>query len=119
MKTVNAAASLTLALFLCLTAALGIAAAVDNPPSLMSRADRMSALHSIQQDLRLALARCRDLVSPHDRAVCRAEVRAAERIAVAGLDIRYRGTVAAHERALRTRARAEYSVSVARRLAPT
>jgi hypothetical protein len=46
-------------------------------------------------------------------------VRAAERIAVAGLDIRYRGTVAAHERALRTRARAEYSVSVARRLAPT
>ena len=116
MKTANAAASLLLALFLSLSAALGIAAASDSPPSLMSHADRLAALQGLQRDFRVALARCRDLAQSHDRAVCRAEVRAAERIAVAGLDARYRGTVAALERSQQVRARAAYSIAVARRL---
>ena len=44
MRTANAAASLLLALFLSLTAALGIAAAVEDPPTLMSRADYLAAV---------------------------------------------------------------------------
>ena len=119
MRTANAAASLLLALFLSLTAALGIAAAVEDPPTLMSRADYLAGLRAIQSEHRISLAGCREGAEPADRAVCRAKVRAAERVAAAALEARYHGTIAAWERAQRTRVRADYSVSVARRLAPT
>ena len=119
MKAVNATASVLLALILCLTAALGIAAAVEEAPALMSRADRAAALATIHDEGRLALARCRTLADPAERAVCRAEARAAERVAAAALAVRYHGTVSAQERARRVRARAANSVEFARRLAPT
>ena len=115
----TAASALLLALVLSLPAMRGIAAAVDSPPSLMSRADHLAALHGLRQAARLELARCRDVPDPHDRAVCRAEARAAERVAVASLDARYLGTVSALDRARRAQARAEHSVAVARRLLPT
>ena len=69
MKAVNTTASLALALIFCLTAALGIAAAVEAPPSLMSRADRLEALRAIARDGRLALAHCRTLASDSDRSL--------------------------------------------------
>jgi len=115
----TAASSLLLALILSLTAMLGIAAAVDSPPSLMSRADHLVALRNLHDAGRLELARCRDVPDAHDRAVCRAGARAAERVAVASLDARYLGTISAQDRARRVQVRAEHSVAVARRLLPT
>jgi threonine/homoserine/homoserine lactone efflux protein len=119
MKAANATASALLALFLCLTAALGIAAAVEAPPSLMSRADYLGALRMIHDGGRLALARCREPGAPAERAVCRAEARAAERVAIAALGVRYHGTLAARAHARRVQARAEHSVAMVRRLATT
>jgi hypothetical protein len=98
--------------------ALHIAAAVDTPPSLMSRTDHALALRSIREDGRLALARCRALPSDEARLVCRAEARANERIALAALEARYRGTLRAQEQALREQARALHAVAEARRLVP-
>ena len=111
----NLAATASLGLGLSLSA-LQIAA-LDTPPSLMSRADHAVALHAIHDDGRLALGRCREL-EPDSRAVCRAEARANERIAVAALDARYRGTLEAQQRAMREQARALHAVAEARRLAP-
>lgn len=120
MKAATTAAStLLLALILSLTAMLGIAAAVHTPPSLMSRADHLAAQGAIRDEGRLALAACRNLDDAHERAVCRAEARAAERIASASLDVRYRGTVVAVENARRVEEHAEHSIAVARRLLPT
>ena len=119
MKTANAAASLVLAIFLSLTAALGIAAAGSAPPTLMSPADYSGELRTVRYDARVALAGCRSLVDPQERAVCRAEARATERIAVANLNARYRGTVSAAEEVRAVEEPAEHSLSAARRLAPT
>lgn len=119
MKAANATASFVLALFLALTAAMVIAAAVEAPPSLMSRADRLAALQQIERDARLALARCRGLDDPGARAVCRAQARAAERIAAATLEASYLGTVGAYDRVERVETRAVHSVGMALRLAPT
>jgi hypothetical protein len=120
MKTATTAAStLLLALLLSLTAMLGIAASVESPPSLMSRADHLAALQGLADAARLELARSRHVPDAHDRAVCRAQARAAERVAVASLDARYLGTVSARDRARRVQARAEHSIAVARRLLPT
>ena len=119
MKAVNATASFVLALFLALTAAVGIAAAVGDTPSLMSRADRLAALQQIERDARLALALCRQVADPAERAICRAEARADERISVATLEARYRGTVGALDSLERAEARAAHSVGMALRLIPT
>jgi hypothetical protein len=97
--------------------ALHIVEVVDTPPSLMSRADHAVALRAIRDDGRLALARCRTLQSD-ERAVCRVEARANERIAAAALEVRYRGTQAAQQHALREQSRALHTVAEARRLAP-
>lgn len=97
--------------------ALHFAASVDTPPSLMSRTDHAVELRAIHDGTRLALARCRS-VDPSERAVCRAEARANERIAVAALEVRYRGTFAAQEIALREQARALHAVGAAHRLLP-
>ena len=120
MRVANVTASLVLALFLSLTAALGIAAAVNTntPPTLMSRADYLAGLRAVEASGRLALAECREL-EPEDRAVCRAEARADEKIAAAAVEAEYHGTVAAQERLRRVELRAAHSVSEARRLAPT
>jgi hypothetical protein len=119
MKTVNATASLVLALIFALTAAIGIAAAVEAPPSLMSRSDRFEALRAIERDTRLALAHCRTLAAAADRALCRAQSRMDERIAVATLEARYRGTVHAQQWIDQAHARANHSVGCARRLLHT
>jgi hypothetical protein len=120
MKAANAAASLVLAIFLSLTAALGIAAAGSATlPSLMSPADYDTALRTVRYDARVALAGCRSLVEPQERAVCRAQARATERIAVANLEARYRGTVWAAEQVRAVEERTEHSLAAARRLAPT
>ena len=115
----TAASSLLLAIILSLTAMLGIAAAVNTPPSLMSRTDYVAAQGAIRDEARLALAACRNLDDGLERAVCRAEARAAERVAAASLDFRYRGTVIALENARRVEEHAEHSIAVARRLLPT
>ena len=85
MKVANAAASLLLALILSLTAALGIAAAVNtnSPPSLMTRADYLAALRDSRDAGRLALGGCRELAGAEERAVCRAQARAEHSIAEA------------------------------------
>jgi hypothetical protein len=121
MKAANTAASLLLALFLSLTAALGIAAAVNtnSPPSLMSRADYLAALGEARDAGRRALGSCREVARAEERAVCRARARAGERIAAAELEAKYRGTIAAQARARAVQARAEHSVAEARRLALT
>ena len=121
MKVANAAASLVLALVLSLTAALGIAAAVNtnSPPSLMTRADYLAALRDSRDAGRLALGGCRELAGAEERAVCRAQARADERVTAAQLEVKYRGTVAAQARARAVQARAEHSIAEARRLAPT
>jgi hypothetical protein len=121
MKAATATASLLLALFLGLTAALGIAAAVNtnSAPSLMSRADYLAALREARDAGRLTLGNCREVASAEERAVCRAQARAGESIAAAQLEARYRGTIAAHARARAVQARAEHSIAEARRLAPT
>jgi hypothetical protein len=119
MKAVNTTASLVLALIFCLTAALGIAAAVEAPPSLMSRADRLEALRAIARDGRLALAHCRTLAGDSDRSLCRAQARVDETVAAAMLEARYRGTVIAQERLDQIQARANHSVGCARRLLHT
>ena len=116
MKAVNATASLALALVFALTAALGIAAAVEAPPSLMSRADRVTALGAIERDTRLALAACRSVADDARRSLCRAQARADEKVAVATLEARYRGTIAARTSVEDVRARAAHSLDVARRL---
>ena len=116
----TAASSLLLALILSLTAMLGIAAAVNTPPSLMSRPDYVAAQGAIRDEARLALAACRNLDDDAlERSVCRAEARAAERVAAASLDVRYRGTVVSLENARRVEEHAEHSIAVARRLLPT
>ena len=96
--------------------ALHIAAAVDTPPSLMSPTDHATALRAVNDEARLALARCRALPAQAS-AVCRVEARADERIAAAALNVRYRGTMAAQEVALREQSRALHAVAEARRLA--
>jgi hypothetical protein len=115
LKAVNATASFVLALVLALTAAVVIAAAVEPPPALMSRADRAAALRSIADDTRLALGRCREVVEDSTRALCRARARADEKVALAVLEARYLGTIAARARIERVRARAAQSMDVARR----
>jgi len=116
MKTSTATASIVLALVICLTAAIGIAAASSTPPSLMSRPDYEAGLRTVRFETRMQLSRCRSEADAYVRAICRAEARAAERIAVANLEARYRGTTAALERARTVEDAAEYSVDVARRL---
>jgi hypothetical protein len=119
MKAVNTTASLVLAFVLFLTAALCIAAAVEAPPSLMSRADRQEALRAITRDSRLALAHCRTLAADADRSLCRTQARVDETVAKAMLEARYRGTVFAQERLDQVQARANHSVGCARRLLHT
>ena len=94
-------------------AAVGIRAAVDTTPSLMSPGDFSQMKTGIETEARLALASCRDAAGS-DREVCRAQARAEERIKKAELQARYYGTVSAQNAALSARAKASYDVAKAR-----
>ena len=98
------------------TAAVVIAAAVDAPPSLMSRADRAAALGAIQRDTRLALAACRAVEDDARRSLCRAQARANQKVAIASLEARYLGTIAAQASVQNARTRAARSLDMASRL---
>lgn len=94
-------------------AAFGISSAVDSPRTLMSRADYAVGKSAIESEARLSLGKCRELEgAPRD--VCKAEVRADERIKKADLDARYHGTVAAAADARLARAKAQYDVAKAK-----
>ena len=95
------------------SAALGIGAAVDTPATLMSRGDYAQGKKAIEGETRLAFARCRG-ESGSARDICKAEVRAAERVKMADLQARYHGTVAAAEDARLARAKAQFEVARAR-----
>jgi len=101
-----------LALFLSL-AALGIGAAVDTPRTLMSRADYNAGRKAIEAETRVAFAGCRSQTGA-ERDICKAEVRATERVKVADLQARYHGTVAAAEDARIVRAKADFDIAKAR-----
>jgi hypothetical protein len=94
-------------------AALGIGAAVDMPATLMSRADYQDARQEIEGQMRRAIGQCRPLQGTA-RTLCKAQVRADERVRVADLQARYHGTVAAAEDARTARARAAYDLAKAR-----
>jgi hypothetical protein len=94
-------------------AAFGISSAMDSPRTLMSRADYTVAKKAIESETRVSLGRCRD-VDGVARDVCKAEVRAEERIKKADLDARYHGTVAAAADARLARAKAQYDVAKAK-----
>lgn len=94
-------------------AAFGISSAVDSPRTLMSRADYSVAKSAIDSETRVALGSCRE-VEGAARDVCKAEVRAEERIKKADLDARYHGTVTAAADARLARAKAHYDVAKAK-----
>ena len=100
------------ALFLSV-AALGIGAAVDTPRTLMSRADYAQGRKAIEGEARTVFARCRT-ESGTARDICKAEARAAERVKLADLSVRYHGTVVAAEDARQARARAQFDLAKAR-----
>ena len=91
-------------------AAVGISAAVDTPRSLMSRDDYRVALRGIQAGTRMALAECRgtDMAA---RDICKARVRADERVRKAELDARYYGTFSAAQDVQVARIKARYDVA--------
>jgi len=99
-----------LALLLTSVAAVGISASVDTPRTLMSPADYAAGKRAIEAQSRLSLARCRGLPVA-EKDVCRAEVRADERIQKADLATRYYGTVAASLDARQARVKAAYDVA--------
>ena len=94
-------------------AALGIRAAVDTPRTLMSPDIHQSLKREVEASTRLALAKCRE-VSGVERDVCKAQARAAERVALADLAARYHGTHAALEEAALVRAKASFDVAKVR-----
>jgi hypothetical protein len=94
-------------------AALGIRAAVDTPRTLMSPDIHQQLKREVEASTRLALGKCRE-VTGIERDVCKAEARAAERVALADLSARYHGTHAAWKRRPSVRAKASFDVAKAR-----
>jgi hypothetical protein len=94
-------------------AALGIGAAVDSPRTLMSPSDYMAGKRAIEAEIRLALARCRE-VPASQRDICKAEARGEERVRKAELSARYHGTVSSLDEVRLARAKALYDVARAR-----
>jgi hypothetical protein len=104
--------TLFLTLLLAVTAslaAMGISAAVDTPRTLMSRTDYRDALRGIDTATRAALGQCR-AVDAAARDVCKAQVRADERVRKAELESRYYGTVSAAQEVSVARVKARYDV---------
>ena len=94
-------------------AAIGIAASVDAPRTLMSPGDYQQSRRAIEAQSRMELARCRteDALA---KDVCKAQVRAQERVLKAQLQARYHGTAASAEDARLARVRGDYEVARAR-----
>jgi hypothetical protein len=109
MNSHSAAVTLAAAVFFG-AAGYGIQSAFDTPPTLMSAADHDREWRSIESGTRAALARCRH-AGAGSREACRLRARAEDRIAKAGLDARYYGTVQAEARAREVRARARFEVA--------
>ena len=112
MKRTTLAATLAGAVLVSLTA-FGISAAVDSPRSLMSPADYSAAKRAIESNAHGAMSKCRDLEGAA-RDICKAEVRADERVRKAELEAQYRGTVAAAADVRVQKAKADYDVAKAR-----
>ncbi|HXF80582.1 MAG TPA: hypothetical protein VN598_17080 [Usitatibacter sp.] len=112
MKKTTIYATLVAAMLVSATA-WGISAAVDSPRSLMAPSDYNAAKSVIESDVRVAMGRCRD-GEGQARDVCKAEVRADERVRKADLEARYRGTVGAEADAKIARVKARYEVAKAR-----
>ncbi|HWH41279.1 MAG TPA: hypothetical protein VNU21_15650 [Usitatibacter sp.] len=93
--------------------ALGLDAAVDSPPTLMSRGDYLDARHGIEAQTRVALAACRG-EQDVAREICKARVHGDERIKRAELIARYHGTVAAADDVRIAKVKAHYDVERAR-----
>lgn len=91
-------------------AAMGISAAVDTPRTLMSREDYRDALRGIESATRAALGKCRN-VDAGARDLCKAQVRADERVGKAELQARYYGTVSATQEVALARVKARYDVA--------
>ena len=97
--------------FLSSAAAFGINAHMDStPPSLMSRDDYASARQEIASEARQAVGRCRAM-DGDARELCRAQARAEERVRLAELNARYRGTFRAAEEAKEARLRASHDIA--------
>jgi hypothetical protein len=112
MKRVTFLATFALA-FLVSAGALGLSAAVDLPPTLMSRADYLDGRHGVEAQTRLALAACRGEQGVA-RDICKARVRGDERVMMAELIARYHGTVAAADEVRIAKVKARYDVERAR-----
>ena len=112
MKRTTLAATLAGAVLVSLTA-FGISAAVDSPRSLMSPADYSASKRAIESNAHGAMSKCRDLEGAA-RDICKAEVRADERVRKAELEAQYRGTVAAAADVRVQKAKADYDVAKAR-----
>ena len=94
-------------------AAIGIRAAVDTPRTLMSPDIHQQLKREVEATARLALGKCREAAGL-EREICKAEARAAERVALADLAARYHGTYTAQEEAVSVRAKASFDVAKAR-----
>lgn len=90
--------------------ALGIGAAVDSPRTLMSPVDYHVAKRAIESESGVGYAGCRGQKGSA-RELCKAEVRAAERVKIADLQARYYGTVSAKENARQARVKAKFDVA--------
>lgn len=91
-------------------AAYGIQAALDSPPTLMSRVDHDRQWREIERTTRIALGHCRQRPQ-QARETCRIRARAEDRVAKADLDARYFGTVQAEAEARDVRARASFEAA--------
>ena len=90
--------------------ALGIAASIEAPRTLMSPAQYVEARRAIEADTRLSLARCRDSQGVQ-KDICKASARADDRVRRAQLDARYYGTVQAEQEARAARVRGLYEIA--------
>jgi hypothetical protein len=109
MKRTTLYATIVGALMVSATA-LGLSAAVDSPRSLMSPVDYGAGKKAIEGEIRMSIAKCRDLEG-QARDLCKVEARADERVRKADLEARYRGTVAAAADAKLARAKAQFEVA--------
>ena len=112
MKKTTLVATLAGALLVSVTA-FGISAAVDSPRTLMSPGDYSAAKKVIEADAHALIAKCRDQEGSA-RELCKAEVRADERVRKAELEAQYKGTVTAAAEVKLARAKAGYDVAKAK-----
>ena len=112
MKKTTLVATLAGAMLVSITA-FGISAAVDSPRSLMSPTDYSASKKAIEAQAHSQLGKCRDQDGAA-RDLCKAEVRADERIRKAELEAQYRGTVTAAAEVKLARAKADYDIAKAR-----